>query len=349
MKTTGYAATSCEAPLAPFSFENRTLRDNDVAMEVLYCGVCHSDLHMARNDWGGTRYPIIPGHEIIGRVIDVGGKVKKYKAGDMVAVGCMVDSCQHCDQCRKGNEQYCREVMTQTYNDPDRIDGKTTRGGYSKHLVAREEFVLRLPTGLDPARAAPILCAGITTWSPLRQWNIGKGSRVGVVGMGGLGHMAVKLAVGLDAEVTVLTRSERKKKDAFEVGAHKVLVSTDEKAMAEAANSFDLIINTIPYQHDINPYLHLLDVDSTMVLVGQIGQMDQFNSVPMIMGRRRVAGSVIGGISETQELLDLCAEKNILPLCETIRIDQVNEAFERLERGDVHYRFVIDMASLKAA
>lgn len=348
MKTNAYAAASSGAPLQPFSFEHRELRHNDVAMEVLYCGVCHSDIHMVRNDWGLSTYPIVPGHEIIGRVTDVGSDVKKYKVGDTVAVGCMVDSCQKCDQCEHDHEHYCREGMTPTYSGPDRIDGQPTRGGYSKRLVAREEFVLRVPDNLDISRAAPLLCAGITTYSPLRNWNVGPGKRVGVIGLGGLGHMAVKLAVGMGADVTVLSRSERKKADALELGAHHVLVSTDNDAMQKAANSFDVIIDTVPSQHDLTPYMPLLDIDGALILVGQIGSLGEVSSVPLVMGRRQIAGSLIGGIAETQELLNLCGEKNILPECEIIHIDQINEAYERLEQGDVRYRFVIDMSSLSS-
>ena len=348
MNTMGYAAPSAEAPLSPFKFERRALRDNDVAMEVLYCGVCHSDLHMARNDWGWTTYPLVPGHEIIGRVTAVGERVTRFMAGDAVAVGCMVDSCQKCDQCRKGEEQLCREGNTQTYNSPDRLSGDLTRGGYSKHLVVREEFVLSVPEGLDLSLAAPLLCAGITTYSPLRTWNVGPGSRVGVIGLGGLGHMAVKLAAGLGADVTVLSRSPDKEADARALGANALLVSTDKSAMGRAQSSFDLIIDTIPARHDLNPYLPLLDVDGTLVIVGQVGPLDEPNTTPLLLGRRRVAGSPIGGIAETQEMLDFCGRKNILPDCEMIRIDEINEAFERMERSDVRYSFVIDMSSLTA-
>ncbi|XAH26028.1 NAD(P)-dependent alcohol dehydrogenase [Xylophilus sp. GW821-FHT01B05] len=346
MKTTGYAAQNSTSPLAPFEFERRALRPNDVAMEVLYCGVCHSDLHTARNDWGWTTYPVVPGHEIIGRVIEVGDKVTKHKIGDAVAVGCMVDSCQHCDQCHKGEEQLCRNGMTQTYNDRDRLTQDITYGGYSKHLVVREEFVLSMPAGLDLSKAAPLLCAGITTYSPLRTWNVGPGSRVGIIGLGGLGHMAVKLAVGLGADVTVLSRSPSKEADALTLGADRLLISSDEAAMAKAQSRFDLIIDTVPVKHDLNPYMPLLDVDGTLVLVGQIGPLAEQSTVPMILGRRRVAGSPIGGIHETQEMLEFCAKKNILPDCEMIRMDQISEAYERMERSDVRYRFVIDMASL---
>jgi uncharacterized zinc-type alcohol dehydrogenase-like protein len=347
MKTTGYAATTSASPLAPFDFERRALRGNDVAMEILYCGVCHSDLHMARSDWGGTQYPLVPGHEIVGRVTEVGTDAKRYKVGDIVAVGCMVDSCQHCDQCHAGEEVFCREVMTQTYNSPDRQTGDITRGGYSKHLVVREEFVLRVPAGLDVAKTAPLLCAGITTYSPLRTWNVGPGSRVGVVGLGGLGHMAVKLAHAMGAHVTVMSRSRSKEADALALGADALLVSSDDTAMAQAASSFDLIIDTIPVKHAIDPYLPLLDIDGTHVLVGQIGPLEEPMTVPLIMGRRRIAGLPIGGIRETQKMLDFCARMNVHPDVEMIRMDEINEAFERVEKADVRYRFVIDMSSLQ--
>jgi uncharacterized zinc-type alcohol dehydrogenase-like protein len=347
-KTSGYAAPAAGARLEPFSFERRALRPNDVAMEVLFCGVCHSDLHMARNDWNWSFFPLVPGHEIIGRVVAVGPEVTRFKEGDAVAVGCMVDSCQHCDQCRKGEEQLCREGSTLTYSAPDRITQEMTYGGYSKHLVARQEFVLRVPDGLDLSRAAPLLCAGITTYSPLREWDVGPGSRVGVIGLGGLGHMAVKLAYGLGAHVTVLSRSTGKEADAKALGAERLLVSTDPDAMAKAASSFDLIIDTVPAKHDVTPYMPLLDVNGTLVIVGQLGALDEPSTLPLLMGRRRIAGSPIGGIPRTQELLDFCARKEILPDCETIRIEDINEAFERMERADVRYRFVIDMASLKA-
>jgi len=346
MRTNGFAATDGDAPLAPFAFERRAPRPNDVVMEILFCGVCHTDLHQARNDWGRTMYPIVPGHEIVGRVIEVGAEVARYKVGDAVAVGCMVDSCQQCDQCRQGEEQLCRKYNTQTYNGKDRITGAVTYGGYSKHLVVREEFVLRVPDGLDLSRAAPLLCAGITTYSPLRMWNVGPGSRVGVVGLGGLGHMAVKLAAALGADVTVMSRTKDKEADALALGADRLLVSSDAPAMAKAAASFDLIIDTVPVKHDLNPYTPLLDVDATLVLVGQVGPLNELNSVPLLLGRRRIAGSPIGGIAQTQEMLDFCARKNILPDCEMIRIDEINAAFKRMERADVRYRFVIDMASL---
>ena len=346
MKTVGYAALSAKAPMAPFSFDRRALRANDVSMEILYCGVCHSDLHTARNDWGWTVYPAVPGHEIVGRVTEVGSSVSGYKVGDTVAVGCMVDSCLACDQCRKGEEQLCREGNTNTYNGQDRVTGANTLGGYSKHLVVREEFLLRVPETLDLAKVAPLLCAGITTYSPLRTWNVQPGSRVAVIGLGGLGHMAVKLAHGMGAIVTVLSRSADKEADARALGADHFLLSTDDAAMTKAQSGFDLIIDTIPVKHSVDPYVSLLDVDSTRVLVGQVGPMAEHNSVPLLLGRRRIAGSPIGGIAQTQEMLDFCAEQNILPDCEMIRMDEINHAFDRMERADVRYRFVIDMASL---
>lgn len=346
IKTYAYAATAADKPLAPFSFERRALRGNDVAIEILYCGVCHSDLHTARNDWSWTNYPIVVGHEIVGRVTEVGPDVTRHKVGDHVAVGTMVDSCQHCDQCHRGEEQLCREGNTQTFGGVDRISGEPTMGGYAKHIVVREEFVLHVPKDMDLARAGPLLCAGATTYSPLRVWNVGPGSRVGVIGMGGLGHMAIKLAIALGASVTVVSRSASKKKDATELGANDFLISSDIAAMGKAASSFDLIIDTVPTKHDLTPYLPLLDMDGTLCIVGQIGPLDEMNSLPLLLGRRRVAGSAIAGIAETQEMLDFCARKNVLPEVEMIRIDQINEAYERLERSDVRYRFVIDMAAL---
>ncbi|MFC7332752.1 NAD(P)-dependent alcohol dehydrogenase [Rhodocista pekingensis] len=346
MKTIGYAAQAAGSPLAPFSFERRALRPEDVAIEILYCGVCHSDLHQVRNDWGWARFPLVPGHEIVGRVVAVGADVVGFRPGDPVAVGCMVDSCQDCDQCHAGEEQFCRNGMTQTYADRDRITGELTQGGYSRHIVVRQEFVLAVPEGLDLSRAAPLLCAGITTYSPLRQWGVGPGSRVGVIGLGGLGHMAVKLAAALGAHVTVISRTRAKEQDALALGADALLASGDAAAMKAAASAFDLIIDTVPVRHDVTPYMPLLDVDGTLVIVGQVGPLEPPVTVPFIMGRRRVAGSLIGGIAETQELLDFCGRKNILPDCEMIRMDEIGAAFERMERADVRYRFVIDMASL---
>jgi len=346
MKTVGYAAHSAEAHMVPYHFERRALRANDVAIEILYSGICHSDLHTVNGDWGPQPYPLVPGHEIVGRVIDTGSAVSAYKIGDQVGVGCMVDSCQQCDQCHQGEEQYCREGMTGTYGSPDRISGEITQGGYSKHIVVREEFVLRIPQALDMSRAAPILCAGITTFSPLKTWNIGAGSRVGVIGLGGLGHMAVKLAVAMGADVTVMSRSDKKQQEAIELGAKGILVSSDKEAMKAAKASFDLILDTVPVKHDVSPYAPLLDVDGTLVIVGQLGAMDEFVAGPLVMGRRRVAGSLIGGVKETQEVLDFCAEHNIHPVCEIIRPDQVNDAYAVMSKGDIAHRYVMDMSSL---
>lgn len=346
MKTVGYAAHSSDAKLVPYHFERRDLRDNDVSLEILYCGVCHSDLHTVNGDWGSQPYPLIPGHEIVGVVTSVGADVKNYKVGDKVAVGCMVDSCQHCDQCEHHEEQFCRNGMTPTYGTPDRISGDITQGGYSKHIVVREEFVLRVPENMDLAKTAPILCAGITTFSPLRTWNVGPGSRVAVIGLGGLGHMAVKLAVAMGAEVTVISRTNKKEEDAKALGAKGILASSDTKALEASASAFDLIIDTAPVKHDLNIYTPLLDIDGSLVIVGQIGLMNEPLTVPLVMGRRRVAGSLIGGIAETQEVLEFCAEHNIYPECEMISIDQINDTFARLEQGDTAHRFVIDMASL---
>lgn len=347
MKTIGYAAHSSESKLVPFHFERRDLRPNDVAIEILYCGICHSDLHQVKNDWGFSQYPMVPGHEIVGKVIEIGPNVTKYKVGDNVAIGCMVDSCHKCDQCQKGEEQFCREGSVQTYNVPDRISGTITYGGYSKHIVAHENFVLSVPDMLDISRAAPILCAGITTFSPLRNYNVGPNSRVGVIGLGGLGHMAVKIAKAMGASVTVLTHSAAKQASALSLGADHVLISSNDEAMTQAENSLDVIINTIPVKHDITPYIPLLDVKGTLVIVGQVGPLEEPNTMPMIFGNRSVAGSLIGGIRQTQEVLNFCAEHNIHPECEIIRMNEINDALERLEKGEVPHRIVIDMATLQ--
>ncbi len=349
METVGYAAHSAGSALVPYHFERRELRANDVAIEITHCGVCHSDLHTVKGDWGPRPYPLVPGHEIVGIVTGVGSQATRYQVGDRVAVGCMVDSCQQCDHCHDGEEQYCRHGMTQTYGGPDRISGEITQGGYSKHIVVREEFVLSIPAAMDITRAAPILCAGITTYSPLRTWNVQPGSRVGVIGLGGLGHMAVKLAVAMGAEVTVISRSNSKEQQAKALGAKGILVSTDSQVMQAAGSSFDLIIDTVPAKHDINLYMPLLELDGTLVIVGQIGPLAEPLTMPLIFGRRRVAGSLIGGIAETQELLEFCAEHDVYPECEIIKMDEINQAFKQLESGDLAHRFVIDMASLASA
>ncbi|HRD47144.1 MAG TPA: NAD(P)-dependent alcohol dehydrogenase [Caulobacter sp.] len=342
----GYAAQDAASPLAAFHFERRALRPDDVRIDILYCGVCHSDLHTARNDWGGTIYPCCPGHEIVGRVSAVGPQVRRFREGDLAAVGCLVDSCMDCDQCRKGEEQLCRNRSTGTYNGKDRITGDPTFGGYSDHIVVREAFVLKIPDGLDVARAAPLLCAGITTYSPLKTWKAGPGTRLGVAGLGGLGHMAVKFGVAMGCEVTVITGSESKRSDAQALGAQHVLLSSDRDAMKAARNGFDLIIDTIPVAHKLQPYLPLLDIDGSLVIVGAIDELPPFHSGLLLGGRRRVSGSPIGGIAETQEMLDFCAARGVLPECEQIAIQDINHAYERMERSDVKYRFVIDMASL---
>jgi uncharacterized zinc-type alcohol dehydrogenase-like protein len=348
MKTVGYAAHSADTELVPYHFERRALRANDVAIDILYCGVCHSDLHTINGDWGAQPYPLVPGHEIVGVVRAVGPAVTRHQVGDRVAVGCMVDSCMDCDQCHHGEEQFCRHGMTATYGSPDRHTGESTQGGYSRHIVVREEFVLHLPEGMDMARTAPILCAGITTFSPLRTWGVGPGSRVGVIGLGGLGHMAVKLAVAMGAEVTVISRSTRKEAEAKAIGAKGILASTDRQAMKAARSGFDLILDTVPVKHSVDTYTPLLDVDGSLVIVGQVGPMEESMTVPLIMGRRRVAGSLIGGIAQTQEVLDFCADHDIYPECEMIPMDRINEAFAHLAQGDLAHRYVIDMASLSA-
>lgn len=348
MQTRGYAATAHDRPLTPFAFEHRDLRANDVAIEILYSGICHTDLHFSRNDWGGTTYPVVPGHEIIGRVVAVGEGATRHAVGDTVAVGTMVDACMDCDQCRKGEQQLCRKGATFTFGSRDRITGAETRGGFAKHLVVREDFALRVPKGLDVTRAAPLLCAGITTYSPLRTWNVGPGSRVAVLGLGGLGHLAVKFAVALGADVTVLSRTSDKGAGALALGAERLLVSSDAAAMKRADSAFDLIVDTVPTKHDLTPYVPLLDVDGTLVVVGQLGPVAEMNTFPLVAGRRRIAGSPSGGLRQTQEMLDFCAKKGIHPECETIAMEEINEAFVRLERGDVRYRFVIDMTRFGA-
>jgi len=347
MKTTGYAAFDEKSALKPFDFERRQLKENDIAIDIKYCGVCHSDLHQARNDWHGSLYPLVPGHEIVGVVTEVGAKVKKYNKGDTVAVGCLVDSCQTCAPCKDDEEQYCEQGATQTYNSEDKVSEGITYGGYSNYIVVREEFVVNVPKGMDLAKVAPILCAGITTYSPLKEWNVKKGDRVGVIGLGGLGHMAVKLASAMGAEVTLFTTHERKSADALKLGAKHVVVSTDEEQMERAAKSLDLIIDTVPVAHDLSPYIPTLAINGTLVMVGAIDDIPSFHMGLLLGGRRRVAASVIGGIADTQEVVDFCAKHEIYPDCEMIKMDEINEAFERMQKGDVKYRFVIDMASLK--
>lgn len=342
-----FGTESPEAPLKGLTIQRRTATPHDVEIDILYCGVCHSDLHTARNDWGGTIYPAVPGHEIVGRVISVGDHVTKFKTGDLVGVGCIVDSCRECASCKQDLEQYCVSGMIGTYNGKDKYLGGHTFGGYSEKVVVDENYVLKVPENLDPAAVAPILCAGVTTWSPLRHWNVTAESKVAVVGLGGLGHMAIKLAKALGAEVTLFSRSPEKTKDALDLGADHVIISTDNQQMDSVKASFDLIIDTVPYVHDVNEYIPTLNINGTIVLVGYLGPLDpMLNTVPMILGRKAVAGSVIGGIAETQELLDFCGEHNIVSEIEIIKMEDINDAYERMLKSDVKYRFVIDMASL---
>jgi len=341
-----YAAMAADQPLLLHPITRRGLRPDDVLIDISFCGICHSDVHTARNDWGRTKYPVVPGHEITGIVAAVGTDVTRHQVGDRVAVGCMVDSCDTCSHCLDDLEVYCLEGMTGTYGGVDRHDGSRTMGGYSDKIVVRDKFVIKVPDALDLAAAAPILCAGITTYSPLRQWNIQAGDRVGVIGLGGLGHMGVKLAGAMGAEVTVMTRSPEKASDAERLGAQHVLLTTDREAMRAAANSFDLIIDTIPVRHEVAPYLPLLKIDRALVIVGMIEMMPELHT-GHLLGRRILTGSGIGGIAETQELLEFCAHHQVMPDIEMITMQEVNTAYERLDRADVRYRFVIDMASLK--
>jgi uncharacterized zinc-type alcohol dehydrogenase-like protein len=345
-----YATHAPTERLGLFNFVRRSPRPDDVVIDIDFCGVCHSDLHTARNDWGNAKYPIVPGHEIIGRVTEVGRAVTRFKAGDRVGVGCMVDSCRTCAACGKGWEQYCEGGASYTYNSKDRQDGSRTQGGYSEKIVVSQDFVLRVPEQLDPAGAAPLLCAGITLWSPLRHWKVGPGTRVGIVGLGGLGHMGLKLAKALGAHVTLISRSPGKEADARRLGADRVVLSTDAAQMAGVARSFDVIIDTVPYTHDLNPYIPTLATGGSLVLVGYLGPLDtSLHSAPLVVGRKSVAGSLIGGIAETQEMLDFCGQRGITADIEMIRIQDINEAYERMLRSDVKYRFVIDMASLRSA
>lgn len=345
-----YAARSQGSPVAPFELERRTPRTDDVSIEIDYCGVCHTDIHFVENDWGATKYPVVPGHEIIGHVTAVGDNVTRHKIGDVVGVGCMVDSCRHCSACEAGLEQYCLEGNTSTYNGIDRHDESITSGGYSTHVVASERFVVRIPDKLDISAAAPLLCAGITTYSPLRHYGVQPGHRVGVVGMGGLGHMGVKFAQALGAEVTLFTRSEHKVAEAQQHGVDHVVVSTDCRQMKAVRDQLDYILDTVPVQHDLNPYLRALKYDGMHILVGLLDPVEPPVQSAQLVGKRRaLVGSLIGGMPETQEVLDFCAEHNIACDVEMLDIHNINEAYERIKRGEVKYRFVIDMATLKAA
>ncbi|SFA46026.1 uncharacterized zinc-type alcohol dehydrogenase-like protein [Pedobacter suwonensis] len=344
--TKGYAAQNAETDLAPWNFERRDVGPHDVQFEILFCGVCHSDLHQIRNDWFEGIFPMVPGHEIVGRVVKVGDHVKKFKVGDLAGTGCMVDSCQVCENCKQDLEQYCLEGNTQTYNNLAR-DGKTpTYGGYSDTIVVREEFVLHVSDKLNLAAVAPLLCAGITTYSPLKHWKVGKGHKLAVLGLGGLGHMAVKFGVAFGAEVTVLSTSPKKEEDAKKLGAHHFVVTTDAEQVNAARGTFDFILDTVSAEHDFNMYLSLLSTNGVHICVGVPPKPAEIAAFSLIGGRKSLAGSGIGGIAETQEMLDFCAEHNIVSEIEIIDMKDIHHAYERMEKGDVRYRFVIDMATL---
>ncbi len=348
IKVQGFAARDAHSALVPFTFERREPGPRDVQIEILYCGICHSDLHQARNDWSNSLYPMVPGHEIVGRVVRVGSEVRKLKAGDFAGVGCMVDSCRQCSACKADLEQYCEQGATWTYNAKERGSEQLTFGGYSEQIVVDQHFVVNIPASVDLKGAAPLLCAGITTYSPLRHWKVGAGQKVGVIGLGGLGHMGVKFAKALGAHVVMITTSPEKGKDAQRLGADEVLVSRDAAAMAKHARSFDFLLNTIPVSHDVNPYLALLKIDRTMVLVGVLTALDPpVQGANVIFGRKNLTGSGIGGMAETQEMIDFCAKHGIVSDIEMVPIQSINAAYERLLKNDVKYRFVIDMSSLK--
>ncbi|MEA9606363.1 NAD(P)-dependent alcohol dehydrogenase [Xanthomonas campestris pv. plantaginis] len=345
-----FAAQAADQPLAPFVFERRAPGPDDVQIEIAYCGVCHSDLHTARNEWHNTRYPSVPGHEIVGRVTAVGDAVTGFKVGDLAGVGCMVDSCRSCASCQEGEEQYCEQGFTGTYNGPMFGGGENTYGGYSDHIVVDQKYVLHISHSDNLAAVAPLLCAGITTYSPLAHWKVGPGQKVGVVGLGGLGHMAVKIAKAMGATVVLFTTSESKRADALRLGASEVVISKDEAQMAAQYNTLDFILNTVAAPHNLDPFLNALKRDGAMVLVGVPEHSHPSPAVfNLVMKRRTLAGSLIGGIRQTQEMLDFCAKHNIVSDIETIRADQINEAYERMLKGDVKYRFVIDMDTLAKA
>lgn len=344
-KAKAWGVTGADSPVAPMDIERRDLRPEDVAIAISHCGICHTDLHFAHDDWGMSQYPMVPGHEIVGTVSSVGSGVTRYKPGDRVGVGCLVDSCRECEYCEAGHEQFCVEVPTFTYSAPDRQSGEITQGGYSDHIVVREEFVCSIPDEIDFAHAAPLLCAGITTYSPLKRWGVKRADKVAVAGLGGLGHMTVKLAKAMGAEVTVLTTSPEKADAARKNGATHVIISTDGQAMQEAMGRFNLVVDTIPVSHDIQPYIDLLRPNGTMIVLGALAPLPGINGFNLIFGNRAVAGSIIGGLPETQEMLDFCAKNGIVPDIELISAKQINQAWEMLGNGDVAHRYVIDMRS----
>lgn len=349
MKTIhAYGAIAPDSGIAPLTIERREPRADDVVIHIDYCGVCHTDIHFVQDDWGMSEYPMVPGHEIVGTVTAVGQDVERFAVGDRVGVGCLVDSCRHCEPCEQGLEQYCQNGWVATYNGVDKHDGMQTHGGYSEHIVCSDRFVLKIPENLDPAAAAPLLCAGITTYSPLRYFGVKAGDRVGIVGMGGLGHMAIKFARAMGAHVTLFSRSEDKRAEAERLGAQQVVISTDSEQMEAQLGQFDYILDTVPVPHDLNPYVMALKTDATLVLLGLLEPIEPpLAGGPLVFGRRRIAGSLIGGLPETQEMLDFCGEHNIVSDIEKIRIQDINQAYERMQASDVRYRFVIELDSLR--
>jgi len=344
--TKAYSASIPNARVLPTEINRRPVGSNDVQIAIEHCGVCHTDIHFVNNDWGMTNYPVVPGHEIVGRVTEVGPAVSKFKVGDRAAIGCLVDSCGVCSNCENGLEQYCLNGFTATYNSETKDPGGFTYGGYSQSIIAQESFVLKVPDSLEGPGIAPLLCAGITTYSPLRNWKVGPGSKVGVIGLGGLGHMGVKFSHALGAHTTMITSSEQKGEDARLLGADEVLLSSSPEKLAKVNVSFDFLLNTIPVNHDLTPYLELLKTNGTMCVVGAVEPLSKVNAAQLIFGRRSLAGSLIGGIAETQEMLDFCGEKNILSEVEVIRMEEVNEAYARMQKNEIKYRFVIDVSSL---
>jgi len=341
-----YSASASKARVLPTEIERRPVGTNDVQIAIEHCGVCHTDIHFVNNDWGMTHYPVVPGHEIVGRVTEVGSAVSNFQVGDRAAIGCLVDSCGVCSNCEKGLEQYCLNGFTATYNSETQDPGGFTYGGYSQSIVAKESFVLKVPDSLNGPGIAPLLCAGITTYSPLKNWKIGPESKVGVIGLGGLGHMGVKFSHALGAHTTMITSSEQKGEDARLLGADEVLLSSSVDAVVQEAGSFDFLLNTIPVNHDLTPFLELLKTNGTMCVVGAVEPLSQVNAAQLIFGRRSLSGSLIGGIAETQEMLDFCGEKNILSEVEVVRIDEINDAYVKMQKNEVKYRFVVDLSTL---
>ena len=344
--TKAYSALSAKAQVTPTEIQRRPVGIHDVQIEIEHCGVCHTDIHFVNNDWGMTNYPVVPGHEIVGRVTEVGSAVQNFKPGDKAAIGCLVDSCGTCTNCEKGLEQYCLNGFTATYNSETKDPGGSTYGGYSAGIVAKESFILKVPDSLNGPGIAPLLCAGITTYSPLKNWEINSDKKVGIIGLGGLGHMGVKFSHALGAHTTMITSSEQKGDDARLLGADDVLLSSDPSSFTQENGSFDFLLNTIPVNHDLTPYLELLKTNGTMCVVGAVEPLSQVNAAQLIFGRRSLAGSLIGGIAETQEMLDFCGEKQILSEVEVIPMDEINEAYVKMQKNEVKYRFVVDLSTL---